>query len=425
MSGSTVDLLSGFDGERLWADLEQLATFQDADAPPFTRQTFEPAYEEARNWLRELMEEAGLSTRRDLAGSLIGYRPGTRDLRPLVVGSHIDTVHGGGRFDGALGVLAAVEIARVLARAGHELVHPLEVVDFTGEEPNRFGSSCVGSRAWAGRLDARLLALTDERGESLAHAMGRAGADVERVSEAVRAVGSLAAYIELHIEQGPVLEADELDVGVVNGIVGIRRIRARLSGQPSHAGTTPIDRRHDALAAASELVLAVECEAREAAGELIGTVGSALVEPNAPNVVPGFVELAFEVRSLDEARLDTAIERIETAGKQAGAERGVDVDFDVLSELPSVAADPRVVSALEAGAIAAAGRTMTMPSWGGHDASQIAHIAPVGMLFAASRDGLSHHRDEWTTPEQCANAARALLAGLVFLDERLAVDATP
>ena len=417
MSDSIPDLLSGFDGGRLWADLEQLATFQDADAPPFTRRSFGPVYEQARSWLRERMEEAGLATRRDAAGSLIGHRPGTRDLPLLVVGSHIDTVHGAGRFDGALGVLAAVEIARVLGSSGYELSHPLEVVDFTGEEPNRFGSSCVGSRAWAGRLDARLLALTDPRGETLAEAMGRAGANSERVSEAVRESGSLAAYVELHIEQGPVLEKNELDVG-------IRRIRARLTGQPSHAGTTPIGRRRDALAAASELVLAVEHEAREAAGELIGTVGRVLVEPNAPNVVPGFVELAFEVRSLDETRLDAAIERIETAGKEAGAARGVDVVFDVLSELPSVVADPRVRSALENGAIEAGSRMMTMPSWGGHDASQIAHIAPIGMLFAPSRDGLSHHHDEWTTPEQCANAGRALLAGLVVLDERLAADTT-
>ena len=424
MSDSIPDLLSGFDGGRLWADLEQLATFQDADAPPFTRRSFGPVYEQARSWLRERMEEAGLATRRDAAGSLIGHRPGTRDLPLLVVGSHIDTVHGAGRFDGALGVLAAVEIARVLGSSGYELSHPLEVVDFTGEEPNRFGSSCVGSRAWAGRLDARLLALTDPRGETLAEAMGRAGANSERVSEAVRESGSLAAYVELHIEQGPVLEKNELDVGIVNGIVGIRRIRARLTGQPSHAGTTPIGRRRDALAAASELVLAVEHEAREAAGELIGTVGRVLVEPNAPNVVPGFVELAFEVRSLDETRLDAAIERIETAGKEAGAARGVDVVFDVLSELPSVVADPRVRSALENGAIEAGSRMMTMPSWGGHDASQIAHIAPIGMLFAPSRDGLSHHHDEWTTPEQCANAGRALLAGLVVLDERLAADTT-
>lgn len=420
MSSPLAELIAAYDGARLWSDLETLASFRDEDAPPFTRRAFGEAYETARAWLREQMEAAGLSTRRDAAGSLVGHLPGAGGVAPIVVGSHIDTVEGGGRFDGALGVLAALELARVLAASGHRLSRPLEIVDFTAEEPNAYGSSCIGSRAWAGTLDAKLLAQTDGRGESLADAMGRAGANVDELASARQAAGSIAAYLELHIEQGPVLEQERADVGVVSGIVGIRRVHARVVGRPAHAGTTPIGLRHDALAVASELVLAVEREAHDAAGELIGTVGRLSVEPNAPNVVPGLVELAFEVRSLDEQRLDAALHRIEEASAAAGAARGVKVSFSVLSQLRAIDAAPPVIAAFEAGAEAVGAKAIAMPSWGGHDASQVAHVAPVGMMFAPSRDGVSHHADEWTSPEQCANAGRVLLAGAVILDERLA-----
>ena len=366
------------------------------------------------------MESAGLETRRDASGTLVGSRAGAHERPALVTGSHIDTVDGGGRFDGALGVLAAVELARVLAEAGHVLGHPLEIVDFTAEEPNPYGSSCVGSRAWAGTLDARLLELTDDAGETLATAIARAGADAERIADARRESGSIAAYVELHIEQGALLEQAALDVGVVSGIVGIRRLKVTATGQAAHAGTTPIDSRRDALATAAEIVLAVEAEARATERELIGTVGRLVAEPNAPNIVPSYVELSFELRSLDDSQLDDGLTRIQEAGQAAAGERGVAVTFEPLSQLAPAPSDPRIISALEDGARAAGAQARTMPSWGGHDASQIATIAPVGMLFAPSRDGLSHHAEEWTSPEQCERACRSLLAGLVTLDDRLA-----
>lgn len=413
------ELASGVQIERLWADLVALADFQDEGAAPYTRRAFRPAYEEGRQWLDATMAAAGLRTSRDAAGSLVGTRGGGQDLAPLVLGSHTDTVEAGGRFDGALGVLAAVEIARVLAESDHGLAHPLEVVDFTAEEPNAYGSSCIGSRAWAGVLDGALLDQTDADGEPLARALPRAGADLDALDSARREPGSLAAYVELHIEQGPLLERGGKDVGVVNGIVGIRRYAASLTGRASHAGTTPIDQRSDALATAAALVLAVEREAREADGALIGTVGRMLVEPNAPNVVPGRVELAFELRSLDDERIELALERIAADATSAGAERGVAVSIATRSQLAPVLADEHVVSALEAGARHVGASAASIPSLGGHDASQIAAIAPVGMLFAPSRDGISHHADEWTSPEQCAMATRALLGGLVALDASL------
>ena len=420
MSEHAAALAARVQGDRLWADLETLAGFLDEGGSLYTRRAFGVAYEEARGWLRSQMEAANLVTRRDSAGTLVGSRVGRRELPALVTGSHIDTVEGGGRFDGALGVLAALELARVLDEARHTLAHPLEVVDFTAEEPNRYGSSCVGSRAWVGTLDSRLLGLTDDTGEALATAIARAGADAEQIDEARRGPGSIAAYVELHIEQGPVLEREGVDVGVVSGIVGIRRVKATAVGRAAHAGTTPIGARSDALATAAQIVLVVEAEARAAEGELIGTVGRLVAEPNAPNIVPGHVELSLELRSLDESRLDASLARIEEASQAAGAERGVAVSFELLSHLAPAPSDSRVVAALEDGARAAGVPARMMPSWGGHDASQIATIAPVGMLFAPSRNGLSHHADEWTSPEHCELACRSLLAGLVLLDERLA-----
>lgn len=410
------------DGARLWSDLEALAGIIDPGSTPFTRRAFGPAYAEARHWLVSRMEEAGLVVRRDAVGTVIGSTPRTRSPPPIVLGSHIDTVEGGGRFDGALGVLAALEVARTLADSGATLNHPLEIVDFTAEEPNPYGSSCIGSRAWAGTLNQQLLERTDADGETLADALPRAGGDPHRIDEARRAPGSVAAYLELHIEQGPVLEREGASVGIVTGIVSIRRVSVILSGHASHAGTTPMDVRQDALPAAAELVLAVERTARASGGELVATVGKARIEPNAPNVIPGRAELSLEVRSLSHRLCDAALDEVGQTARAAAKARGLNVDIRERSRLDTVTADERIVQALERGCTSIGVRAMQLPSWGGHDTSLISLIAPVGMIFAPSRGGLSHHPDEWTSPDQCAEAADALLAGLRELDRSFAAD---
>ena len=407
------------DGARLWSELTALASILDEGSAPFTRRAFGRAYSEARDWLTGRMEEAGLSVRRDAAGSVVGSIGGAQDIPPIALGSHIDTVEGGGRFDGTLGVLAAVEVARTLADAGETLDHPLEIIDFTAEEPNPYGSSCVGSRAWAGSLDQRLLELTDVAGETLADALPRGGGDPARIDEARREPGSLAAYLELHIEQGPVLERDDVAVGIVTGIVAIKRVSVILTGHASHAGTTPMDARRDALAAAAELVLAVESAGVASGGELVATVGKAHIEPNAPNVIAGRVEVSVEVRSLARELRDPALGGICEAARAAAGSRQVEVEIRPLSELAPAVADERIIQALESGCASIGATSRRLPSWGGHDASQVAQIAPFGMLFAPPRDGLSHHADEWTSPEQCATAADALLVGLLELDKML------
>lgn len=401
----------------VWDDIEALAGFLDAGAPRYTRRPFGPAYAEARAWLAGRMAAAGLDVHGDAAGNLVGRRAGAEALPPIVLGSHVDTVRGGGRFDGALGVLAAIEVVRALS--AEPLRHPIEVVDFVAEEPTDYGPSTVGSRAWAGMLDETLLAARNADGETLAEALPRAGADLAHLAEARRESGSIAAYLELHIEQGDELERAGLDVAVVTGIVGIDRYTVVLDGEAAHSGTTPIRRRRDALAGAAEVVLGVEQEARAQPGKLVGTVGRLDVEPNAANVVPGRAELVLELRALGRDALEETAARVRALVEDLCARRGLGVETSLLSRVPPAHADPDVLEALERGC-AAAGRSCTrLPSWAGHDASQIAQIAPFGMLFAPSRGGVSHHPDEWTSPEQVEAATDALLAGVRELDRGL------
>jgi N-carbamoyl-L-amino-acid hydrolase len=363
------------------------------------------------------MAEAGLETRWDAGGNLIGRRGGSGAA--LVLGSHTDTVPGGGRFDGALGVMAALEVARALAEAGEELAHPLEVVDFLAEEPSDYGVSTVGSRAWAGTLSDPLLEQTNDAGETLREALPRSNADPARLAEARRHPAEIAAYLELHIEQGPVLETDRLDVAAVTGIVGIRRVLFVVEGVAAHSGTTPMALRRDALAGAAEVVLAVERTARHTDGALVATIGKATVEPNAANVVPGRVELLTEFRSLDAGLVETAIDSVRAAAEATAAARGLRAETRPVSDMRAAHADPRVLAALEQGFDSIGATHTRLASGAGHDASQVALLAPFGMLFAPSRGGVSHHPDEWTEPSQVTRAAEAFLAGIRAVDRAL------
>ncbi|MCA3822802.1 MAG: hydantoinase/carbamoylase family amidase, partial [Burkholderia sp.] len=231
--------------ERLNARVEQLARFTRPDVP-WTRRAFSPLFTEARAWLAAQFAEAGLAVSMDAGGNLIGRREGSgRCTKPLVTGSHCDTVVGGGRFDGIIGVLAGIEVAHTLNEQGVVLDHPFEVIDFLSEEPSDYGISCVGSRALSGVLDAGMLRATNAEGETVDEALRRIGGNPDALHEPLRAPGSTAAFVELHIEQGPVLETRGLPIGVVTNIVGIRRVLITVTGQPDHAGTTPMDIRRD------------------------------------------------------------------------------------------------------------------------------------------------------------------------------------
>lgn len=406
------------DDARAWAWLEQLSALTEPDRP-WTRCAFTPWHAAGRAWLRERFQEAGLVVRVDAAGNLIGRREGRVPGAPvLMVGSHSDTVVGGGRFDGIAGVIAGLEVAAALRASGHELDHAFEVVDFLAEEPNPYGLSCVGSRGMAGALLPAMLERRDASGVPLRQRLVEAGAGEVPVEAAVRK--DVKAFLELHIEQGPVLEQRDLDVGVVTTIVGIRRLALRFVGQAAHAGTTPYALRRDALVAASAFVAGLPAlvQADAPAGRyLVATVGEMKVLPNAANVVPAVTELTVDLRSDDPVLLDHWAKRIADQAAAIAAEHGVALtDCLELSASAPAPCAPAVQGALRRAATALGLRQQDMVSGAGHDAAFLARVAPAGMVFVPSRHGMSHTADEWTDAQQLAKGIAALLGAVLELD---------
>lgn len=405
------------DGERLLADLETLAQYTEPDTPGWTRRFPSVAYQTARAWLRDSMHAAGLSTHIDAGGNLIGVLPGSADLPPIIVGSHTDTVLGGGRYDGNLGVLAALEVARCLHEQGVRLRHPLHVVDFLGEEANGYGISCVGSRAMCGTFDPAWLTrrVHDTPLADAIAAMGGTPADLPTTPPAV------ACALELHIEQGPVLAQRGATLGAVSGIVGIKRGTLRLQGQADHAGTTPMDGRRDALAAAAILIHALETVCR-AAGDAVGTVGMLTVSPNQSNVVPDDVRLTAEIRSLARERIAALWDDVMQVAHRACAERYVTLIVEAVTETPPAVAPPWLVETLFACCQALDPHALIVPSGAGHDSSQLARVAPTAMLFVPSVGGRSHCPQEATAPDAIVRGVTALAHAVVTLDTYIATN---
>ncbi|MBO0706405.1 MAG: hydantoinase/carbamoylase family amidase, partial [Candidatus Dormibacteraeota bacterium] len=348
--------------------------------------------------------------RRDPLGSTIAELPGARPgLAPIGVGSHTDTVPEGGRFDGALGVVAAVACARALVLAGEPLQHPLEVLNFVSEEAT-MGAGCLGSGAMVQDVHAVLDAAAWD-GRPVRDHLRAAGIDLSRIGEARREPGALTAYLELHIEQGATLWRSRERLGVVQGIVGIRRYQLEFAGEANHAGTTAMEDRRDALVMASPLAGAVR-EIAIACG-IVGTVGTLRVEPGASNVVPGRVVMECELRSLEDARLDEAEGML---GERTTAQGGT---LTRSGAKEPVRCDPNLLAALDQVAGTFGVGVRHLPSGAGHDAMSMATICPVGMLFVPSERGVSHAPTEHTSPEDCVLGARALLAALRELDRRL------
>ena len=402
--------------ERVWGDLMALAEHVEPGLPGWTRRVFTDPYRQSRTLVATLMERAGLRVRRDAVGNLIGELAGTDPALPaLVIGSHTDTVAGGGRFDGMVGVAAGVEVARCLA--GSSLRHPLWVVDFLGEEPNDFGLSCVGSRAVTGHLTQEHLGLRDDSGRTLADALQAAGSDPANVASARWHQGSVHAYLELHIEQGRALEQAGSRLGVVTAIVGIARAVIDLVGAADHAGTTAMSDRRDALVAAAEVVLGVESIGRRGKEERgVATTGRIVVQPNAANVIPASAQLLVEMRSTSARWLREQGETLEQVVAQVASARAVEAGVGWLSREPPVPCNPRLRELLR-GALDEMGVTaMELESGASHDAAHLARIAPMGMIFVPSHGGRSHCPEEWTAADQVADGTRALLRATLAAD---------
>jgi hydantoinase/carbamoylase family amidase len=363
-------------------------------------------------WLQDRAADSGFSSRVDPAGNLI-VEWNVGDGPAVAIGSHLDTVPSGGRFDGALGVLAGFEAMRLLKRRGFRPRSSIWLVAFMDEEGARFNTAMFGSRAFAGEDVLDLSDRRDAKGVSLAEAMVHAGFSIDRVPEA-HAVDRLRAYLELHIEQGPVLERSGTDVGVVTGISGLRGVRVSLTGEAAHSGTTPLEMRQDALVGASRAVLEVRDLALRTA-QLVATVGTMRLEPGAFNVVAGMAEFNIDIRSVDELVLDAAEASVEEIVRRIADEEGLGVALSRTYSLEPLALDEDIIQICERAAVGEGASFKRMPSGAGHDAMVVGRHVAAGMLFVPSRNGVSHNPAEETSDEDCETGTRVLARAIESL----------
>jgi allantoate deiminase len=386
--------------QRVMTECAQIAAMSE-EPERIVRRYLTPPVAAVHAYLRERMEALGMDVRVDAAGNLRGvWLPQGTAANRLILGSHIDTVPNAGKFDGVLGVVMAIEWVRIAQRLALPL--PIEVIAFSEEEGVRFGVPFIGSRALAGRFDPSLLELKDANGVPLETAIRTFGLDPARIDEAALD-GTAAAFVEIHIEQGPVLEAEKLSLAVVNGIVGQSRWTIEFTGHANHAGTTPMGLRHDALAAAAEWIAEVESAARSTDG-LVATVGKITVDPNAGNVIPGSVKASLDVRHLHDFVRRAAVEQLLESANAIAARRGLTLQQERQLDQSAVPMDERLTTFL-ADAVEAVGLPVKhMPSGAGHDAMVMAARVPTAMLFLRSPGGISHHPDE-TVREEDVEAA--------------------
>lgn len=411
--------------DRIAADIEALSAITEPDRP-WTRRAFTPMFLKGRAHVEAIFKAAGLATRIDEAGNLIGLRKGKGAARGeskgvLMLGSHTDTVPNGGRFDGIAGVIAGLEVARALTDAGIELEHDLEIVDFLAEEVSIFGVSCIGSRGMIGVRPPEWLERSAEvEGTKLTLADG-----IRDVGGAPATVGTrrdVKAFLELHIEQGTVLEREKIDIGVVGAIAGITRVEILVEGRADHAGTTPMGSRYDALAAASYLVLGIERIATELAqgpSYFAATVGEFSMEPNAANVVPSHVRMLIDARAVEAAVMDEFVRAVTALCEQTAAKRSVSIaEPRRVSNNPATPMSTMVTDVLETSAARLGISTRPMVSGAGHDAAFLAKVAPAAMIFIASKDGRSHAAEEWSDNDDIALGAAVLYEAILDLDTK-------
>jgi N-carbamoyl-L-amino-acid hydrolase len=405
------------DPERLWATLMETAAIGATAKGGINRQTLTPQDGKVRAWFRRECEALGLRVVVDEVGNILALRRGRRpELAPIALGSHLDTQPTGGKFDGNLGVLGALEAVRTLVTAGYETNAPLLIVDWTNEEGARFSPAMLGSGVFAG-VYARAAA------DAAADAAG------VRFGDALDAIGwrgevkagsmALSAYLELHIEQGPILEAEGKTIGIVTGVQGIRWFELAITGRESHAGTTPMPRRADAFAACARTAAQVRSIAAAHAPEAVGTVGRVEVAPNSPNVVPGFVLMTVDLRHPEDAALAAMEAALHAATACIAAEERVRIDTRKLHDVAAVKFHPQCVAAVRAAAAGLGHAHRDIISGAGHDAVHLARITPTAMIFVPCKDGLSHNEEESALFGDCAAGAQVLLEAALALDAGL------
>lgn len=395
-------------GEQIAGRIARLASISESPTG-LTRVFLTPEHRAAAELLLAWMNEAGMSARIDAIGNVVGRYEGTAPRAPaLLLGSHFDTVRNAGKWDGPLGVITAIACVAELKRRGKNFPFAIEVVAFADEEGVRFASTLLGSRAVAGTFLESWLSARDRDGVSLRDALQTFGLDPQRIGAAARTPSEYLAYLELHIEQGPVLEAEGLPLGVVTAISGATRLAVMLDGMAGHAGTVPMPMRRDALAGAAECVVAIEQQCRKDVG-LFGTVGTMRIEPSAPNVIPGRVAFSVDMRSASDHHRSLAVATAVRSIEQIAARRHLTPQIDVTYEERTTPCAPWLQEQIAAAITRQGHRSLSLPSGAGHDGMAIAALTDIGMIFVRCRGGVSHHPDEHVTLDDAASGARVLL----------------
>jgi N-carbamoyl-L-amino-acid hydrolase len=410
------------DAERLWGELMETAAIGGTPKGGICRLTLTDLDRQVRDWFRARAESMGCRVTVDDMGAMFARRAGTADVPPIAFGSHLDTQPTGGKFDGVLGVLAALEALRTLVEAGYETYAPIEVVNWTNEEGSRFAPAMVASGVFAG-VFARdwAAARTDRAGTTFGAALEAIGyRGVERCGD-----HPLSAFFELHIEQGPILEAEGRDIGVVTGVQAMRWYEVTVTGQDAHTGTTPMPLRRNALLGAARLIDTVDAIARRHAPSAVGTVGLIENRPNSRNVIPGEVFFCVDLRHPDGAVLDAMEGELTAALTAVCNPLGLGVAMQTIWHQPEVHFDPACIAAVRR-AVALSGYSVrNVVSGAGHDAAYIARVAPTAMIFVPCRGGISHNEAEFASKEQCAAGAQVLLQAVLDYDRQLAERGRP
>lgn len=402
--------------DRLHQSLMKLSTYGKNAAGGSDRQAYTKHDIEARAYVKALMEDAGMQISVDFSGNIIGRKAGKNpSLKPIAFGSHIDEVPNGGDYDGPVGSMGSIEVVKTLSEKGIQTDHPLEVIIFTNEE-----GGVVGSRALVGALSKEALQVVSSSGFTQYEGIKLLGGNPDRIPELKRNVGDLAAFLELHIEQGGNLYSEKLDIGVVEGIVAIEWWEFSFLGKANHAGTTPMNMRKDPMLPAAKFVLEVNEIVNSYEGRHVGTVGKIQAFPGAGNVIPGEVKMTLEIRDLSSEKIWEIYSQIEKRAKSlaSASEIGLDIKHIEVASKPALA-DPMVREIIKSQAEKLGFTTKSLPSGAGHDAQEMARIAPMGMIFIPSKDGISHAPEEFSTKEDIANGTNVLMNTILELDKRL------
>jgi N-carbamoyl-L-amino-acid hydrolase len=399
-------------GQRANAHLAELSQFGKNPQGGVSRVAYSEADVEGRNYVVRLLREAKLDVGIDAAGNIVGRRIGSDpNLKPLVIGSHIDSVPEGGNYDGDVGSIGAIEVAQTLAENKIALRHPLEVIIFSNEE-----GGTIGSHAIAVGLTEKDLNLITNSKKTIREGIKFIGGDPDKLAGVIRKPGDIAAYLELHIEQGGILYSEKIDIGVVEGIVGINWWDVTIEGFANHAGTTPMNQRRDALLAAAKYIEAVNRVVTSGPGRQVGTVGKIQPFPGAYNVIPGKVVTSLGLRDLDAAKIQMLFHKIQDEVRLIERATGTRFEFKQTNSTPPAPTDLRIRRVIDEAARQLGFTTKFMPSGAGHDAQEMAHLGPVGMIFVPSVDGISHSPRELSRPEDITNGVNVLLQTLIKLD---------